>query len=73
MPKTEWHTMKPVGAGYLDHAPTVWRIEERVAAPRPAVWDAFADASTWNQWFPHVEWARYESPAWPARSTTRPW
>ena len=61
-PQTDltWYQMKPVELDYLDHAPAVWRMEARVAAPRQAVWSAFADATTWKDWFPHVDEASYD-------------
>ena len=60
MSDTTWYEMKPVGLDYLDTAPAVWVVEEDVSAPRAAVWNAFADASSWQHWFPHVDEASYD-------------
>ena len=57
-----WYDMKPVELSYLEQAPAVWRMEAVVRAPRQAVWDAFADATCWKDWFPHVEEASYDGP-----------
>jgi hypothetical protein len=59
-PDPTWYQMKPVELDYLDHAPAIWRMEAEVAAPRRAVFDAFADATSWKNWFPHVEEASYD-------------
>ena len=55
-----WYDMKPVGLEYLEQAPSLWTMEATVAAPRQAVWDAFADTPSWKHWFPHVEEASYD-------------
>jgi hypothetical protein len=60
MGDTTWVEMEPVDLGYLERAPAVWSVEVVVAAPRQAVWDAFADAWSWPRWFPHVEAASYD-------------
>lgn len=58
-----WYEMAPVELEYLDRAPAIWTMEATVAAPRQAVWDAFADAPGWVDWFPHVEAAGYDGDA----------
>jgi carbon monoxide dehydrogenase subunit G len=55
-----WHALRPVDLDFEAKAEQVFRVEEQVAAPLERVWEAFADASTWNRWFPGVEWARYD-------------
>ncbi|MBW2268483.1 MAG: SRPBCC family protein [Deltaproteobacteria bacterium] len=55
-----WYEMKPVELDYLASAPAIWTMEAEVRAPRQSVWEAFADATTWKDWFPHVEEASYD-------------
>ncbi len=62
-PAAHWYEMEPVELDYLERAPAVWRMAATVAAPRQAVWDAFANAEGWRDWFPHVEAAGYDGPA----------
>jgi carbon monoxide dehydrogenase subunit G len=65
------HEFRPVGLDFADSAPARFVVEEDVALPRQAVWDAFADAATWRHWFPHVEWVKYEGKMPPGVGTTR--
>ena len=65
------HEFRPVGLDFADSAPARYVVEEDVAAPRQAVWEAFADAATWPHWFPHVEWVRYEGKMPPGVGTKR--
>ncbi|HQQ64490.1 MAG TPA: SRPBCC family protein [Pseudomonadales bacterium] len=44
---------------YLNHAGMKIVVEVETALPRQRVWEAFADAGTWNHWFPKVECASY--------------
>ncbi len=60
-----WHELEPVGLEFLKTAPSKYVVEAEIAAPREAVWRAFADASTWSQWFPDVETASYPNQAPP--------
>jgi len=55
----QWHDMREVGLEFLDSAPRVYVMQAELDAPRARVWDAFADASTWEHWFPGVETADY--------------
>lgn len=54
-----WHELRKVGLEYLEEAPQCYRLEARVALSADAVWRALADAESWAEWFPGVEWARY--------------
>ncbi len=65
------HPFRPVGLDFVETAPARYVVTEDVAAPRAAVWNAFADASTWSSWFPHVEWVRYEGRMPPGVGTKR--
>ena len=57
--RVSWHELEPVGLEFLETAPRKYIVEAEVAAPRAAVWRAFADASSWAGWFPGVEVASY--------------
>ncbi|HZP43752.1 MAG TPA: SRPBCC family protein [Candidatus Binatia bacterium] len=53
--------MRKESLAFLARAPAVHVTEGRVAAPRPAVFAAFADAGGWKAWFPRLRDARYTS------------
>lgn len=63
MSEPGWHALRPVDLDFEAKAERVFRVEQQVAAPLDRVWDAFADAASWSQWFPGVEWARYDGAA----------
>ena len=65
------HAFRPVGLDFAESAPARYVVSETIAAPRAAVWDAFADAATWPSWFPHVEWVKYEGKMPPGVGTKR--
>jgi uncharacterized protein YndB with AHSA1/START domain len=71
MSELAWHALRPVDLEFEGKAEQVFRVEEQVDAPLERVWQAFADASTWQHWFPGVEWARYEGRLPPGIGTTR--
>jgi len=65
MTQLTWHDFRSVPLDFVETAPVRYIIEQDVKAPRQAVWDAFADASSWSEWFPHVAKAWYEgTPPW---------
>jgi len=55
-----WYECRKVGPDYADTAPARYVVERDIAAPRQAVWDAFADPDSWSHWFPYVEWVTYD-------------
>jgi carbon monoxide dehydrogenase subunit G len=59
---TTWYEFRTVGPEFADTASTRYVVVQDVAAPRQAVWDAFADPASWSQWFPYVEWVTYDGP-----------
>lgn len=46
---------------FIDRAPLVHVFDAEVAAPREAVFAAFAEPATWKDWFPGVREASYSS------------
>ena len=56
---TTWHDLRTVDLDFLDSAEKTYVCESTLQAPRNAVWNAFADPSTWRHWFPGVENASY--------------
>jgi hypothetical protein len=57
-----WFTLRREDLGFVARAPVVHVAEAVVAAPRPAVFGALADAEGWREWFPNVRAASYASP-----------
>ncbi|MCH2171336.1 SRPBCC family protein [Myxococcota bacterium] len=55
----DWHDLRKVDLDFLDTAEKTYVCEATLNAPRGAVWDAFADPSSWCHWFPGVEKASY--------------
>lgn len=60
MSEQQWYELRPVDAQFADSAPSRYVIEADIAMPRQAVWDAFADPSTWKHWWPGVSDVIYE-------------
>jgi len=58
-----WFDMRRETLGFADRAPVVHACDAEVAAPRAAVFAAFAEAGCWKHWFPNVREAAYTSPA----------
>ena len=58
-----WFRLRPVDVDFLERAGRVYVMEGVVRAPRPVVWSAIVDPSTWRHWFPGVEVARYRGAA----------
>lgn len=57
-----WYECRKVGPEFVDQAEARYVAERDIPQPRQAVWDAFADPSTWRHWFPHVDWVTYDGP-----------
>src|SRR5262245_47271648 len=47
-----WFAMRKESLDFIPRAPAVHVAEAHVAAPRPAVFAAFADPRSWPRWFP---------------------
>ena len=58
-----WFELRREDLFFLDRAPVTFTCEADVGAPRPAIFAALADPSTWSAWFPGVRRAWYPSPA----------
>ncbi len=54
-----WFEMRAVGLDFIERAGKTYVMECELEAARREVWEAFADPSTWSQWFPGVESASY--------------
>jgi hypothetical protein len=54
-----WFEMRKESLPFIERAPVVHVAEAEVAAPRPAVFAAFADPCGWKHWFPSVREAAY--------------
>ena len=63
--------LRRIGLDFGEKAEQVFEVEQQVAAPLDQVWNAFADATTWSDWFPGVEWARYDGAGPPGIGTIR--
>ena len=56
-----WFDMRKETLAFVERAPLVHVSEVEIAAPRPAVFAAFATPQSWPQWFPNVRDASYAS------------
>lgn len=56
---TVWQHFEPVGLAFLETAAAKFIVEVETPLPRQQVWDAFANANTWQCWFPKVECVTY--------------
>ena len=54
-----WFEMRKEDLGFIARAAVVHVAEAEVAAPRPAVFAAFANPRGWKHWFPSVREAAY--------------
>jgi hypothetical protein len=54
-----WFEMREVGLDFLASAQKTYVVNRHVEAPRLAVWGAFADPTTWRNWWPGVVSASY--------------
>jgi len=66
-----WFQLRSVEMDFLEEAPRIHMAESKVDLPREVVWGAFADSSTWPQWFPSVRSAGYLGEAPYGVGTTR--
>jgi polyketide cyclase/dehydrase/lipid transport protein len=57
-----WFELRRESLGFVDRAPVVHVAEAEVAAPRRAVFAAFAEPRGWKHWFPSVREASYTTP-----------
>jgi carbon monoxide dehydrogenase subunit G len=56
-----WFELRKEDLSFLERAPVVVACEAEVEASCAAVFDAFADPTTWSSWFPGVREASYPS------------
>jgi hypothetical protein len=56
---TAWKHFEPIGLAFLEAAAAKFVVEVETPLPRQQVWDAFANANTWQSWFPKVECVSY--------------
>lgn len=56
-----WFDLRAEDPSFVGRAPMVHACDAEVAAPRDAVFEAFADPGTWRDWFPGVRQASYAS------------
>jgi carbon monoxide dehydrogenase subunit G len=57
-----WFELRREDASFVGRAPVVHVCRAEVAAPRKAVFGAFAEPHSWKDWFPGVRSAAYTSP-----------
>ncbi len=66
-----WHSFDEVGLEFLNTAKVKYIIEVDTHLQQQVVWNAFADADTWQHWFPKVELASYDGTGPYGVGTTR--
>jgi uncharacterized protein YndB with AHSA1/START domain len=55
-------TLRQETIDFVDRAPVVVRADALIHATPERVWNAFADAAVWPQWFVGLKTARYTTP-----------